>query len=80
MEPLAYGELGLKPWEFWRLTPREFDLCVAGFKRREDRMWHLAGWLGVLVTAPHTRKRFKVEDLVGRKLELMPKLPSVDSE
>ena len=36
-EPWAYGELELKPWEFWRLTAREFLLMLDGFWRRYDR-------------------------------------------
>lgn len=36
-EPWAYGELALKPWEFYRLTVREFLLMLDGFWRRYDR-------------------------------------------
>ena len=73
-EALAYGELQLKPWEFWRLTPREFRLMLEGFRRRQDRRWGVAAWLALHIRAPYEKKNSKttVETLLGRTLELMP--------
>lgn len=30
MQRIAYGFLGLRPDEFWRLTPKEYELMVEG--------------------------------------------------
>ena len=65
----------MKPWEFWALLPREFDLMVEGFHRREDRALHLTALLGTWVLAPHRGKNKQpvtVKALVGRMLQLFP--------
>lgn len=45
----ATGLLRLKPFEFWDLTPREFDNMIAGDELREERTWkrtaQLASWI-----------------------------------
>lgn len=43
-EPIAY-DIGLKPWEFWRLTPAELDALVEAAHRREEREAYRAAWL-----------------------------------
>lgn len=49
MEPIAYGLLALKPWEFERLQPYEFLLMVEGAvwrrERQEDIMAYFATYL-----------------------------------
>jgi hypothetical protein len=46
---VAYGELGLKPWEFERLTLHEFWRMVEGARLREqleaERDARLIAWL-----------------------------------
>ena len=37
MEPMAYGALNLKPWEFGRLTPDEFVKLLKGYKWRMEQ-------------------------------------------
>jgi len=72
-EPLGLGELELKPWEFWRLTVREFDLLLEGFFRRQDRAWEMVGTLGLWVVSPYSKKKLTVLQLLGRsRLRLMP--------
>jgi hypothetical protein len=45
LEPLAYGELRLMPWEFGRLTPREFRWRLAGYERGWERAAQLVRWI-----------------------------------
>lgn len=72
-EQIGLGELGLKPWEFWRLTPHEFDLMLEGFFRRQDRAWEMVGTLGLWVVSPHSKQKFTVLGLLGRtQLRTMP--------
>jgi hypothetical protein len=37
MEPVAYGALALKPWEFGRLTVAEFQKLVEGYEWRQEQ-------------------------------------------
>jgi hypothetical protein len=65
--------LELKPWEFWRLTPREFRLMLDGVYRREDRAWHKVGTLGLWLLSPHTKKRLTILGLLNRaRLRIWP--------
>jgi hypothetical protein len=73
--------LQLRPDEFWRLLPREFELCYAGFKRREDRAWEKVATLGLWVLAPHTKKQFTAAQLLGRsRLVTSPSMPEQDDQ
>ena len=36
-EEIGLGEMGLMPWQFWRLTFREFQLKHEAFMRSENR-------------------------------------------
>lgn len=38
MEPVAYGALALKPWEFGRLTVAEFQKLVKGYEWRREQL------------------------------------------
>jgi hypothetical protein len=72
-EPFGLGELALTPDQFWRLTPREFQLMRDGFFRREDRAWQKLGILGTWVLAPYSKQRHSPERLLGRgKFTLYP--------
>lgn len=37
--------MGLRPWEFWELTPAEFRLMVKGYRRRHDLTWERTAWV-----------------------------------
>lgn len=41
----AFGELGLKPWEFDALTPREFRLMQEGRERDWYRLAQMVVWM-----------------------------------
>ena len=65
------------PDDFWRLTPREFDLLHDGFCRREDRAWEKVATLGLWLLAPHTKKKLTVPQLLGRgRLQTLPPRPA----
>lgn len=63
------------PWEFWRLTPREFVLKIDGLHRRDDRAWHRVAALGLWILAPWAGKKvLTIEKLLGnRRLTIWPK-------
>ena len=68
-EEMAY-EMGLRPWEFQRMTPAEFAQVVAGYERRQEREWERVAWLVMHMYAPHMGKHKKppsVDKLLGRK-------------
>ena len=65
VEPIAYSDLGLRPWEFGALTPREFGLLLAGHRTREEDGWLQIAALGCWVTAPHIKTPLKPEQLLG---------------
>ena len=65
MEPIAYGQLGLKPWEFAEMTPREFRATLDAqgdveMLRREQRAWAVGHLLAVL-----TKKTITLDRLLG---------------
>ena len=76
-EKIGLGELELLPWEFWRLTPREFQMRYEGLLRREDRAWQKVGRLGVAILSPHLKpaqqRNLTIEKFVGRILRLWPR-------
>ena len=41
MQKFAFGWLGLKPAEFWSLTPAEFNLYKLGFEQKQDYEFRL---------------------------------------
>jgi len=65
----AFGLLGLKPWEFWRLTPGEYlEMCEGYNLRIEHEMRRLA-WHAANVMNVHLKKRNRVtvDQLLGKK-------------
>ncbi len=43
-EPLAYGQLALKPWEFGRLQPCEFILLLQGYSWRQTQQENMLAY------------------------------------
>jgi hypothetical protein len=43
-EPIAYGPLGLKPWEFERLQPGEFLGLWDGYRWRQEQQENMAAF------------------------------------
>lgn len=68
--PIAYGLLGLKPWEFERLTPAEFlAMARAARAAREDQEDFIARVATPLINAAgagKVRSRITQEQLLGR--------------
>ena len=69
MEPMAYGALNLKPWEFGRLTPGEFLQLLNGYKwRMEQKQVLLAQFVATIIkkcTNRELKKPVTVEMLLG---------------
>ncbi len=42
---MAYGDLGLEPEQFARMTPREFRLRLQGHERQWEHLAHLVTWM-----------------------------------
>jgi len=64
--------MGLRPAEFWTLTPAEFSGIVDGFARRrrneEEESWRRAAFLGAIfinLSFPFSKKSVKPEDLIS---------------
>lgn len=69
VEPLAY-EAGLRPWEFWRMTPAELAAFLEGHKRREERALERAAWMMAHhynMHIPRGKPRPSIDKLLGRK-------------
>ena len=69
--PVAYGPLGLKPWEFGRLTFGEFYELAEGYHwrtRQEEK--RIAGFVASIIntcTSRDLKKPVTVDLLLGRK-------------
>ena len=68
---MAYGPLGLKPWEFGRLTFGEFQALAEGYQwRKEQEQVVAAGFVASLINTCSTRdlkRAVTVEMLLGRE-------------
>ena len=69
MEPIAYGPLGLKPWQLGRLTPGELGQMMEGYVwRREERDIASAKLVAPIIntcTPNKLKKAVTVEMLLG---------------
>ena len=59
--------MGLKPWEFERMTPREFERYVAGYRKRQEQEWYRVAWLACYILAPYSKRKVTPEKLLGLK-------------
>ena len=69
LKKIAFGLLGLKPWEFWKLTPGEYlEMCEGYNLRVENEMRRLA-WHAANIMNVHLKKRHRVtvDQLLGKK-------------
>jgi hypothetical protein len=57
----------LKPWEFWRLTPRELNDMHAAAIAREGREHERMAWGLSYVLSLFSKKPITMDDLLGRK-------------
>lgn len=65
---MAYGALELKPWEFYALTPAEFNELMEGWAWRQDRESDVyAVWVATLLNGSGNLKRkLNPSELLGR--------------
>ena len=66
-ESLAYGELGLLPWQWLRLTPWEFTCRAEGLERTWERLAALVRWV--------VQKDYAVDLTTERLLHGRPGVP-----
>ncbi len=63
--------MGLKPWEFWELTPREFTAMAEAYQaERECQVYETASILAAIYnTIPRKKgsKTYKAEDFISQK-------------
>ena len=69
--PVAYGPLGLKPWEFGRLTFGEFYALAEGYHwRTKQEQTMAAGFVASIIntcTSRDLKKPVTVDMLLGRE-------------
>ncbi len=65
-EQVAYGPLNLKPSEFERLTPREFELMCKGYEARMRDLDVRLGYFFTMATNVHLKasQHIKVKDVM----------------
>jgi len=70
MASIAYGALALKPWEFGRLTPGEFQELVEGYLwRTQERQIEAARFVAPIInacTSYDLKQPVTVEMLLGK--------------
>ena len=59
MEPIAYGALALKPWEFGKLTPGELRQLIEGYLWRAEQRQTAAARLVAPIINTCTRHELK---------------------
>ena len=64
--------IGLKPWEYYRYTQREYDDLVKGFELRQQLELDRVRWLATIIAKSNGAKKIK------RPSDLM-KLPLIDA-
>ena len=65
---MAFGELALKPNEFWRLTMRELNELVEGFNSRAERELEIKAWeIASICNNIWSKRRVTINKLLGRK-------------
>jgi hypothetical protein len=69
LKRIAFGPLSLKPHEFWQLTMGELMDMWEGYKWRQEAELRKMAQLAVWVTAPHLRKPWSADKLLGKKQE-----------
>lgn len=67
MKRTAFGLLGLKPWEFWRLTPGEFEEMVEGYNLRVEHEMHRLAWHAANIMNVHLKKKVTPGKLLGKR-------------
>lgn len=66
-EPIAYGPLNLKPWEFERLQPGEFYQLYEGYRWRQERHEEMTAYFVAClmnVSGKSLKRRLSPKDLL----------------
>ncbi len=74
------ADIGIAPWDFWRLTPAEFYQQIESHNKREENELKKLAWQTVIIVN-HWRKEsdlLTVDDLLPKKKE--PKREMTDEE
>lgn len=60
MLEIAFGELNIKPDDYWDLTPLEFHYKLKGWQKFQQRQleseWERTRWMTWTLLQPHTKK------------------------
>lgn len=66
---MAYELCGLLPWDFERLTPREFERMQAAALARLDHLWDRTAWIvaHLMNAAGFMKSPMTVRRLLGRE-------------
>ena len=59
-------KIGIKPTEFWTLTPREFEDLYAGYVARQEEEYERAAWMVHYILAAWMKDAPKPNELLGR--------------
>jgi hypothetical protein len=59
--------LGLKPREFWALTPKQFYLMVQGIREKDERETHKYAQLAAWIMQPHAKKKITPDMLLNKQ-------------
>ena len=58
--------MGLKPWEFDRLTPGEFTDILEGFNTRQEMEYQRTAWLAANLMNLHLKRKVTAAKLLGK--------------
>ena len=82
--PVAYGPLGLKPWEFGRLTFGEFYALAEGYHwRTKQEQTMAAGFVASIIntcTSRDLKKPVTVDMLLGREQKEKPSVTQAEAK
>ena len=59
-------EIGIRPWEFWEMTPAELTAMLEGARTTEERRWYRTAWQVAYLLTPYSKKKLTPEKLLGR--------------
>ncbi len=61
--------MGLKPWEFWKLTPREFVVLAEAYLKSEEKIDRRFALIACMIHNVNSKKKLKLDDFVPKKKE-----------
>lgn len=62
----AFGLFGIRPEEFWDLTPREYDNLLHGYRMRSDSEWQRTAQLAAWLLQGQGNKNVTADKLLGK--------------